>query len=576
MLALPFLFLWRVRLVDSKIGTAYGFEGTYNTAVMNADGPLLAAVGILLLGSWFIRNAAAGYTLRILALLLLLLYVADLIVFQQFGIRVLFSSIQLYGSQGGAIWEQLQEFLGGAWKANAKVALFMGFIASLLFTPKKPWKVSLILCSILTLAGVAAALMPWKVNYVNSWAIQNYLGANLFASQTRSYSEPYLETVLPRVPPALQCQAGMQQRKNVIILIVESLSAYQSKAQGGTSNWTPELDAISDQGVVFQNMHANGFATNEGLIGILGGVRLYSPFSHLFRAVVPFETAWGLEHTLPDEFNKAGYHTAFLTLGSLNITRKGDWIRDIGFDEIEGSEHPFYENWPVIQYRAAADEALYARSLEWIEARPTGQPWMLTLLTISTHQPYIDPETRKPDLEKVIRYADRQAATFIRKLQQSNFFDDGILLVLGDHRSMTPVSIEEEKIYGSSAPSRVQFLMFGQGDPGIRDGIFHHSDLAPSFGHWLNGEYCSESGPVNLFSPTSGGRCALHVRGSQPSLVDVVCPEGRGQIRLNGDSTQFVESDGITEEKQADILRLVARERMAGKERHLRYLDKLK
>ncbi len=327
-------------------------------------------------------------SLRLLALLLLLLYIVDLIVFKQFGIRVLFSSIKLYGSQGGAIWEQLQEFLGGRWKANAKALLLWVLFAALLFPPKKPWKVSVFACSAMTLLALGAALMPWKVNYVNSWVIQNYLGANLFVSQTRTYSESFAENLLKQPSQPALCRAGMHQRKNVILLIIESLSAYQSKAYGGIYDWTPELDRISSEGVVFGNMHANGFATNEGLIGILGGVRLYSPFSHLFQAVVPFETAWGLEQTVPREFNQAGYHTAFLTLGSLGITRKGEWLKDLGFQETEGSENPFYRNWPVVQYKAAADEALYARSLDWIENRPAGQPWLLTLLTISMHQPY--------------------------------------------------------------------------------------------------------------------------------------------------------------------------------------------
>ena len=576
LLSLPLIFYWRVNLVDSTIGARYGLDGIYSAAVMKADGPLLALVGLLLLGSWFIRSGPVGIALRVVALIILLLYIVDLIVFKQFGIRVLFSSIQLYGSQGEAIWEQLQKFLGGKWKAIAKLVILGVFLTALLLPPRKPWVISILACLALTLFATVIALMPWKMNYVNSWVIQNYLDANLFVSQTRTYSEPYIKKLMEQAPRPVQCQAGLHQRKNVIIMIIESLSAFQSRAYGGVNDWTPELDTVSTEGVVFRKMHANGFATNEGLIGILGGVRLYSPFSHLFRAVVPFETAWGLEHSLPREFNEAGYHTAFLTLGSLGITRKGEWIKDLGFQEAEGSEHPFYEDWPTVQYRAAADEALYARSLNWIESRQPGQPWMLTLMTISMHQPFIDPMTNKSDLEQVVRYADRQAATFIRNLQKSDFFDNGILLVIGDHRSMTPISKEEERIFGTAAASRVQFLMFGQGETGVRDGVFHHSDLVPSFSHWLNDEHCFEDEAVNLFSPKSRGRCAHHVRGSQPSLVDVFCPDGQGLIQLNGDSTQFIQNDGIVEEEQSAVLQLIARERLAGQQRHLRYLENLK
>ena len=171
LLSLPLIFYWRVKLVDSTIGSGYGLDGIYNAAVLKADAPLLASVGLLLLGSWFVKSVPLGITLRVLALVLLLLYIVDLIVFKQFGIRILFSSIQLYGSQGEAIWEQLQEFLGGTWKANTMAVILVVLATALLFPPQKPWMISVLLCSLLTLSAIAVALMPWKVNFVNAWVI---------------------------------------------------------------------------------------------------------------------------------------------------------------------------------------------------------------------------------------------------------------------------------------------------------------------------------------------------------------------------------------------------------------------
>ena len=571
LLLLPLFFFWRVILVDSLIGTGFGLDGVYNAAVLNADAPLLVLMGLLLLGSWYIKPYAVGVGLRVVVLLLLLFYIADLIVFQQFGIRILLSSVQIYAADTTPIREQLQEFLGGPWLAIAKLVLLSVFALVLLFPPKKPWKITVLFCSLLTLSAIVVALMPWKVNYVNSWLVRNYLGANFFVPEAATYGEGFVADVLNESTMGEQCEAGLNQRKNVIILMVESLSSYQSQVFGGIHDWTPGLDALASEAVVYTNMHAGGFATNEGLVSILGGVRLFAPFAHMFRAVVPFQTAWGLENTVPREFNKVGYHTAFLTTGPLGFSRKGDWLRDIGFQETEGNEHPFYGNWPRVQFRAAADEALYARSLDWIAERSTQQPWMLSLLSITTHQPYLDPETMQPNPEQAFRYADRQAAAFIQSLKKSAYFENGILLVIGDHRSMTPLSKKEEDIYGSAALSRVQFLMFGQGRTGVHNGVFQQSDLLPSFRQWLGNEYCYGGQPTSVFSPESIGRCAMHVRGSQHSLVDVFCPQGVGLVRLDGDATKFIQNEGITAEKQAVILRAIAKERLEGDQRHLRW-----
>ena len=79
--------------MDSTIGAGYGLDGIYNAAVLKADGPLLASVGLLLLGSWFVKSVLVAVTLRVLALIILLLYIGDLIVFRQFGIRILVESV---------------------------------------------------------------------------------------------------------------------------------------------------------------------------------------------------------------------------------------------------------------------------------------------------------------------------------------------------------------------------------------------------------------------------------------------------------------------------------------------------
>ena len=555
------------------IGVRYGLDGIYDKAVLNADAPLFVSIGLLILGSWYVRSYFAGVALRLVTLLLLFFYLADMIVFQQFGIRILFSSVHIYAAETQPLWEQLQEFLGGHWVALAKTAIFVGLSFVLLFSPRKPWRVSIVFCSVLIVSATFAALMPWKVNYVHAWIIQNYLSANIFVTESEMYSQEVAKDMLDVSSRALQCEAGLSQQKNVIILMVESLSSYQSHVFDGVYDWTPELDKLAAEAEVFTNMHANGFATNEALIGILGGVKLFSPFSHMFRGVIPFQTAWGLEETVPREFNDAGYHTAFLTTGPLGFSKKGDWLTDIGFQEIEGAEHSFYKDWPKVQFYAAADEALYARSLEWVADRPTDKPWLLSMLTISSHQPYLEPETLKPNPELAFRYADRQAAMFIRSLMNSGYFDNGILLVLGDHRSMTPLLKEEEDKFGAAAQSRVPFLMFGQGFSGVNNNIFQQSDLLVSFRQWLGAEYCYEGTLTSIFTENSNTECALHVRGSSHSLVDVFCPGGIGLVKLDGDSTRFSQNGGVGVVKQDEVLRLIARERLMGQQRHLRWLQ---
>ena len=420
LLVIPLLVYWRMDMVDAKIGRKFGLEGTFDLAVVNADSYMLMLIFSLLLITWQSIRRKWHLLPRILILILLLMYVADLVLLKQFGTRILFSSVQLYIQYTALVWEQTREFLGGSLPAAISIIAALGYAAFMLFPPVPTWLATRITCAALLAGALIAAFMPWKLNYVKSWIVESYLTANLFVPEAQTYSDAFINELLPTPATVVQCERDTKQNRNVIILVVESLSSYQSQLFGGIENWTPELDALGSEALIYPRMHANGFSTNEGFVGILGGVRLLSPFSHmLFRAVTPFQTAWGIEETLPRLFSTAGYHTAFVTTGPLGFAGIGAWLEEISFNEIEGGDAAFYSDWPRVQFGAAADEALYARTLDWIAARDPEQPWMLTLATMSTHQPFRDPQTRQPDIEAVFRYADKHAALFIKSLQKS-------------------------------------------------------------------------------------------------------------------------------------------------------------
>jgi len=576
LLAIPVFVYWRMDMVDAKIGRKFGLPGTFDFAVINADGFMLAAIFAALLLTWQSVRRKWHLLPRIAVLLLLLFYLADLVLLKQFGTRILFSSVQLYIQYTALVWEQTQEFLGGFWPAIGTLAIALAYAVFVLYPPAPPWMATRFLCAALLVASLLTAVMPWKLHYVKSWIVESYLSANIFVPEARAYSDAFAGDLLASPPGPVQCESGLGSNRNVIVLVVESLSSYQSKLFGGTEDWTPELDKLASDALIFPRMHANGFSTNEGMVGILGGVRLLSPFAHmLFRAVTPFQTAWGIEKTLPRRFSSAGYHTAFLTNGPLSFAGIGSWLEEIGFDEVEGGDAAHYSEWRKVQFGAAPDEALYDRSHAWISERPADQPWMLTLATISTHQPFRDPETLQPDMEAVFRYADRQAATFIRSLQDSGYFENGILLVLGDHRSMTPVSPAEEKIFGSAAPARVPLLVFGHEHKGTHEGNFQQSDILPSFDYWLGIEHCRQQPSANLFNADSKGRCALHVQGAKQSLVEIYCPESYGQVELDGDNTRFLSNYNMPDDEQQRILGIIARQRLAGESRHQAHMKRL-
>lgn len=561
----------RALLVDRKIGTYIACPGCFHLDVLLADLLAFSVLASLLL---IASSAPSRLFARILQLLcgaIILVYAADIVVFGLYSSRLLMTDAALFMSEGGAIWDQFSTGLGGPLAAVSILAGFVALFALLWWMPTPRSRAFRLTTAVVLATSLGASAVFKGAPYVNDWAVENVFAANMTTPSRNRYSPDaearILSGELPRStwnsdgPPA----AG---GRNVILLLLESWSAWHSELFGGFEHWTPRLDQAARRGLRWENFHSIGFSTDKGLVGILAGQQIWAPFLHWFETP-PFHSMWGVADSLPEAFNPARYHTAFLTGGPLSLYRKGEWLTDLGFAEVEGNEHPFYEDWPRFAFRSAPDRALYQRALEWMA--DASEPWLLTLETVSTHQPYRDPETRQRSLELAMKYADREFGDFLQQLGANGFFDNGMLLVVSDHRSMTPMSRQELDQWGNAAHSLIPaFVIASEFQPGSVDrSVYSQSDLTPSFEWWVGGHVSLRPFEAVMFDPGfEADKCAFHERSDRRGLVEVTCEEGRGQVILDGDHTRFVRSENLSPERRGQVLDLIARQRLEAWQRH--------
>jgi phosphoglycerol transferase MdoB-like AlkP superfamily enzyme len=356
--------------------------------------------------------------------------------------------------------------------------------------------------------------------------------------------------------------------------VLESWSPYQSKLWSGIEDWTPRLDAIAQQNAWFTRLHAGGFTTNEGLLAILAGLEFLSPPKSYFD-IMPFETGWETPASIPRTLvNNQGYHTAFLTTGNLGFTRKGRWLRNLGFTYVEGHRYEGYEGHQRLHFDAVADELLYARSLDYIRAnRDQRKPLFLTIENVSSHHPYIHPVTGQRSAKAVFSYMDSTVHAFYEQLQDSDFFDNGILLIVGDHRAMIPVTPAETERFGQAAVSLVPAIVVGSELQGEIAAPFHQSDILPTLDRLTANEHCYTGAYRSLLEPElSERRCIYHARGDNRDHIDAFCPlldgsEARAVVGLYGDDTQVLESRNMSPELERQVLLEINTHRVLGDER---------
>ncbi|HSH27602.1 MAG TPA: sulfatase-like hydrolase/transferase [Wenzhouxiangella sp.] len=568
------LFVLRAWAVENHYGQAVACPGCFFLPSIVQDLWILALacllLAVIIASPWRLVRWLCGLALA----LLLVAFVTDMYILKTFGIRLFLADIAVYGLSLGLVAEQFASWAGGMLPAVLLIVLIIGLALLPVFLPRRPSAPMLAGLAFVGVVAMAVAAIGPAPDFVNSWIYRNFLQANSATTESVRYSPERIATIragqdeiLPRT-----CMQSPVDERNVILLIVESWSSYQSRAFGGHLDWTPKLDALARENVMYTRLHAGGFSTNEGLVNILGGVRLWAPFEHLFEAA-EFGHAWGIEGGMAEIFNRAGFQTAFLTTGPLSFLRKGEWLTDLGFDYVEGNQHEFYDDRERVSFHAAADEALYQRALQWMEGEAK-QPFLLVLETVSTHQPYINPDTGDYDIEGSFRYSDRWIAWFHDRLVERGFFDSGVLLVLSDHRSMTPISAEEHERFGRGAASRIPMLMVDrqwQG-PAVIERVQGLGDLVAGMRQRVSGEVCTDPTQTSPFrtEPVAGG-CAFHLRGAQRGMVDVFCAEGEGSVLLEGDDTRFVEVSGLSALRQEQVLTAIALERIRGQERARRH-----
>lgn len=556
LLAVAFLYL-RINYINTTFGRIVDCTNCFTKNIVVFDFPVLGLIVASLFLSIYVKPALLKFALKALSLLVLLLYMSDYIVSQNMYTRLQFSDFSTYGQQLSLIGDYLVKvnFISKYSTALvvAVIVLALGLVINLSRSGGRVFLALAISAVGVTLA-VSGLIKP--TTYVHNWAMVNVFQANFQKGESIGYSEAFEKSLPPYDVNPLCPQEGAQ-RGDIILLVLESWSAYQGELWGGQVNWTPKLGAIAKENLWFSNMHAAGFTTNEGLSSILTGLDFYSPIETFFGAPA-YYGLWNLSNTIPNILKNKGYYTAFLTTGDLSFASKGPWMNDIGFDYVEGHDAPFYDGLPRLHFRSAADEHLYARVLQYYnEKRSEERPLFITIENVSSHQPFIHPHTRKRDIEAVFHYMDDAAADFYQQLSQDGFFaDGGLLIVTSDHRSMTPVSRFEHKQFGPSAVSRIPtFIAYKGVSPQEVTTLTHQSDILSTLAQYTSAQSCRLNHRIDLLAtPKTQDRCVFHARGDNRDYIDVICSTGNGQILLQGDDSKFVNTNQLSERQQERLL----------------------
>lgn len=280
----------------------------------------------------------------------------------------------------------------------------------------------------------------------------HWFGADVLASLSRPELRGLREADLPADLRELDLDAaslvGERGRaQNVLLVILEGLSGSYHPEIARAKGITTEpivmkgLAAQTADAMLLPDFQVHSVQTIRGEYAALCGD--FSKFS--MKTPKAYELQANPERArdcLPAQLAGHGLTTHYLQGAGLAFMNKDRIMPLIGFQETHGSEW-FSDPDPYPFEWGASDLAFLRGARKYVAGlRTAGTPWMLTLLTVGTHQPYAVPpeiEARYPGkLEASVAMLDQAVAEFLQGLRDDGVLEDTLIIITSDESHGTP------------------------------------------------------------------------------------------------------------------------------------------
>jgi phosphoglycerol transferase MdoB-like AlkP superfamily enzyme len=247
-------------------------------------------------------------------------------------------------------------------------------------------------------------------------------------------------TIDSLIVPVKQYKNNPKTKPNVVIFILESyakeyISAFNKDNKiPNYRGYSPFVDSLAQHSLIFTNGYANGYKSIHGMSSVLAGI---PSFKDAFTSSpYPKQKIQSLVSILKSE----GYDTSFFhgaPNGSMGFLGFGNIL---GFDHYYGkneynNDADFDGSWgiwdePFFQY--------FNKTLSQKKA-----PFMATLFSVSSHEPYVLPEKYEGKFPKgdnpihqCIGYTDFSLRKFFNAAKKESWYNNTIFVLVADHDNL--------------------------------------------------------------------------------------------------------------------------------------------
>lgn len=286
-------------------------------------------------------------------------------------------------------------------------------------------------------------------------------------------ADPELKDISP-IARYETSEAEMQGR-NIVLVMMESMSAAKMKRFGNPDDLTPFLDSLAGNCWSFDRIYSAGLHTYNGVYSTLFAHPAIMK-RHTMEVVNIPEMAG-----FPNVLSRNGYQSIFFTTHDEVFDNMGGFLTANGFEKIVGQK-----DYPAKEVRSTLgvpDEFMFRFSIPRLnELAGKGKPFFAAFMTASDHDPIVIPENEgfqrrhQEDKKAIVAYADWSLQQFMKYAAQQSWYDNTIFVFVADHGSLLGTNAYDVAFSYHHIP----FLIFAPGatrpeafpQPGLQTDVF--------------------------------------------------------------------------------------------------------
>ena len=241
-------------------------------------------------------------------------------------------------------------------------------------------------------------------------------------------------------------------RPNIVLIVLEGFGRTTATTTAEGKAVTPQLDALRQSGVSFENMFANSYRTDRGTVAVMSG----HP-AHPVASIMKYPQK---AHTLPaiaSSLKAEGYATSFTYGGDANFTNTASYLYGTGFERITDQKSMHFDA-PTAKWGYADDVVCGLFAEEVLQLASEGKPYFASLLTLSSHEPFEVPfDAFEDKVLNATAFTDHHVGKMIDRWRNTPAWDNMLVVLIADHG----ISYPEGTQIGSVPRQRIPMVWTG-------------------------------------------------------------------------------------------------------------------